>query len=149
MKKLLTSLFACLLCLAAAAQEIKWETSVENLGEGLYRLSLKGAVPEDWHVYSMYTPDGGPMATSIEFSAGEAVGKAKENEPHKEFDSLFEVEVWSFSEVYTITQIVRVKDPAAGKIEGTVDYQLCKEGMCTMHSYDFAVSTDVPVKAKQ
>ncbi len=134
--------------LTASAQEISWVTSLEGLGNGEFNVVLKGSVPSGWHVYSMFTPDGGPMQTMLEFGAGIVPeGDAVEGEPEREFDELFEVEVWYFSESYEVSQRVKVEDPDIEAITGTITYQLCQpEGSCMLLTHDFSV--EIPEDAE-
>ncbi len=148
MKRVLTSFIACLMLLTASAQEISWVTSLEGLGNGEFNVVLKGSVPSGWHVYSMFTPDGGPMQTMLEFGKGIVPeGDAVEGEPEREFDELFEVEVWYFSESYEVSQRVKVEDPDLEAITGTITYQLCQpEGSCMLLTHDFSV--EIPENAE-
>ncbi len=134
--------------LTASAQEISWVTSLEGLGNGEFNVVLKGSVPSGWHVYSMFTPDGGPMQTMLEFGKGIVPeGDAVEGEPEREFDELFEVEVWYFSESYEVSQRVKVEDPDLEAITGTITYQLCQpEGSCMLLTHDFSV--EIPENAE-
>lgn len=148
MKKLLFALVVSLFCLAVNAQEATWKGSAKLLDNGNYKLEFKCTVPAGWHVYSMYTPDGGPMQTSFSFNKGvEAAGKAVEKpEPHKQFDEIFEVDVWSYEGEFTITQEVKVADDAKA-VAGSIDYQLCQDGgMCIMNSYDFSFPVEKSAK---
>ena len=145
MKKLLFVLVLCLVSVFVNAQQATWKSSVTPQQDGTYKVEFKCSVPSTWHVYSMYTPDGGPMATSITYNKGiEAVDKAVEApDPHKAFDEIFEVDVWSYEEDFTITQTVKFTDETSSVIAGYIDYQLCKDGgACIMGSYDFSL----PVK---
>ncbi|MBE6333839.1 MAG: DUF255 domain-containing protein [Bacteroidales bacterium] len=150
MKKLLITLVLCMVTVVTFAQEATWKSSATLQNDGTYKVEFKCSVPAGWHVYSMFTPDGGPMQTSLNFNKGvEVVGKAVESpEPHKAFDEIFEVDVWSFEGNFTITQIVKFTDDKANAIAGYIDYQLCQDGgSCVMGSYDFSVPVKREVKA--
>ena len=43
----------------------RWSYSQKSLGNNEYELIFKAAIEPGWHVYSMYTPAGGPMATVL------------------------------------------------------------------------------------
>ena len=45
------------------------------------------------------------------------LGKATENEPKKEHDDVFGVDVWSFELEYVITQKIKVTDPAIAAVK--------------------------------
>ncbi len=140
----------CVFSLAAQVENpAKWTFSQKNLGNDEYELVFKAELDPGWTVYSMYTPEGGPMATTVTLNqAGkgiELVGKAEENEPHKKYDDLFGVDVWYFSGEFVIRQKVKVTDAAIASVKGTVEYQVCQEGQCVMFDEDF----DIPLERGQ
>lgn len=124
----------------------QWTFSQKDLGNGEYELVLKAELEPGWTVYSMYTPEGGPMATTVALEqAGkgiELLGKAEENEPHKKYDDIFGVDVWYFSGEVVIRQRVKVTDDALTSVKGTVEYQGCQEGICVMFDQEFDIPLD-------
>ncbi|MDE7073668.1 MAG: thioredoxin family protein [Odoribacter sp.] len=141
---LLTTLFVGISALFAQVENpASWSFSQKSLGNNEYELTFKATVQPSWHVYSMYTPDGGPMATTLTIEAAgkgiELVGKATENTPKKEKDAIFGVEVWSFENEYIIKQKVKVTDPNLAAVQGTVEYQACREGQCVMFEEAFNI----------
>jgi len=150
---LLTCIVGLFTVYAQVENPARWSFSQKNLGNGEYELVLKADLQPGWHIYSMYTPEGGPMATTLAFEeAGkgvELIGKATENEPKKEHDDVFGVEVWSFDNEYVITQKVKVTDPAVAAIRGTLEYQVCREGQCVMFDESFNIKIGEPVAAKE
>lgn len=40
----------------------KWTTKIERKSENTYLLTFDGTIEKDWHLYSQFTPDGGPLA---------------------------------------------------------------------------------------
>ncbi len=150
---LLTFLVGILSVSAQIENPTRWSFSQKNLGNNEYELFFKAEIEPGWHVYSMYTPDGGPMATTLIFEeAGkgiELLGKATENEPKKEHDDVFGVDVWSFENEYIITQKLKVTDPAVAAIKGTLEFQVCREGQCVMFDESFDVKIGESVAAKE
>lgn len=140
---LLTFLVGVFSVMAQVEDPTSWSYSQKSLGDNEYEVVLKATVQPGWHIYSMYTPQGGPNPTTLEFSeAGkgvELVGKATEGEPKKEQDAVFGVEVWSFDNEYIITQRVKVTDPAIASIKGVLDYQVCQEGQCVKFDQEFTI----------
>ncbi len=120
-----------------------WSFSHKDLGNNEYELVFKATIQSGWHVYSIYTPSGGPMPTSLSFQKKgegvELVGKAVENEPKKEADDVFGVDVWFFENEYVITQKIKVTDKTIKNIQGTIDYQACQEGQCVVFDQEFNI----------
>lgn len=131
----------------------KWSFSQKSLGNNEYELVFKAMIESGWHVYSMYTPAGGPMATVLSFEeAGkgiELLDKATENEPKKEQDAIFGVEVWSFENEYVITQKIKVVDPSVAAVKGTLEFQVCREGQCVMFDEAFDIAVGEPAVVKE
>lgn len=151
---LLTCIVGVFTVSAQVGNPTKWSFSHKSLGNNEYELTLKAEIEPSWHIYSMYTPEGGPMATVLHFEeAGkglELLGKATENKPHKAKDAVFGVEVWSFEKEYVITQKVKVADTKAlPVIKGTLEFQVCREGQCVMFDEEFSIQVgDKPAAAK-
>ena len=146
-KKLFTFLLFWTIGILTAFAQVEnpatWSYSEKSLGNGEYELTLKAELKPGWTIYSMYTPEGGPMQTSLNFEAAgkgiELLGKATENEPHKEYDPIFEVDVWHFAGEFVITQKIKVTDPALTSVKGTLEYQVCQEGQCVMFDEEFTI----------
>lgn len=140
---LLTFVVGIISLCAQVENPTKWTFSQKELGNNEFELTFKADIQAGWHVYSMFTPEGGPMATSFtieETGKGiELVGKAVENEPNKHFDDVFGVDVLYFENQYIITQKVKVTDPAIATINGTIDFQVCREGQCVMFDEAFSI----------
>ena len=150
---LLTFLIGVFSVSAQVENPARWSFSQKSLGNNEYELVLKAQLQPGWHIYSMYTPAGGPMATTLNFEESgkgvELLGKATENEPKKEHDDIFGVDVWSFDNEYVITQKVKIVDQSVASIHGTVEYQVCREGQCVMFDESFDIKVGEPVVAKE
>ena len=105
MKKRLLTLVLALLAgtfsaIAQIADPVSWTFSHEKTGDNEYTLTFKATIEGGWHMYSMHTPAGGPMPTSITINeAGqgvELIGEATESEPKKQFNDIFKVDEWYF-----------------------------------------------------
>ena len=152
-KGLFAFLFFFIGCVFSLTDQVenpaKWTFSQKNLGNNEYELVFKAELDPGWTVYSMYTPEGGPMATTVTLNQSgkgmEVIGKAEENEPHKKYDDIFGVDVWYFSGEFVIRQRVKVTDAALASVQGTIEYQVCQEGQCVMFDEDF----DIPLDRQQ
>lgn len=143
---LLTFIIGVFSVTAQVENPTKWSYSQKDLGNNEYELELKATLQPGWHIYSMYTPEGGPMATVLAFEeAGkgiELVGKATENEPEKTFDDIFGVDVLSFDNEYVITQRIKVADASVASVKGTLEYQVCQDGQCVMFDEAFDIQLE-------
>lgn len=137
LNKLKTLLLLSLLCAVfpAAAQmenKVKWKFSMEQQGDGAV-LIFKAKIDKGYHIYSQFTPAGGPAPTVVEFEKSKnyvLAGKPTEGKPHVAYDDVFGVDVWSFDESAEFRQKVKFNTKTAFRIEGTVQYQVCDDKGC-------------------
>lgn len=146
-KRLFAFLITLILGVSAIFAQVEnpssWSFSQKSIGDNEYEIVLKATLQEGWTIYSMYTPEGGPLATTMTFSENskgiEILGKAIENEPKKKHDDIFGVDVWYFEHEYIVTQKIKVTDPALASIKGVIEFQVCQEGQCVMFDQDFDI----------
>ena len=126
---------------------IKWQVRAERVGETTYDL-LFTAVPEsaDWHLYSQYTEEGGPLPTEFTFEASEyysRVGKVEEESAVKSYESeLFDGAVVKEFKAGNVefTQRIEVRNPAF-PVVGYVSYMTCDATRCMPpKDFEFAVA---------
>jgi thiol:disulfide interchange protein len=134
MKKLLFTLFAFLILTNGFSQildPVKWKFKTEKISETEFNLILEGKIDAGWHLYSQFTPDGGPIPLEIQYteSAGnyELIGKTKESKTKKEFNPVFEVDEIFFESKVVLTQRVKILNSKVSSIKVVIDYQTCKE----------------------
>jgi thiol:disulfide interchange protein len=144
-KRLLSLLFLVLPFITHAQLQnpAKWSFTVEK-GNGNERtLIFKVKLDEGWHLYSQFTPDGGPMPLNFKFDSGncfERVGKVTEPKAHQDYDSTFMVGVLLFEHSATFKQKVKLKGKSC-IIKGAVEYQVCKES-CIFQEEEFSFNLD-------
>lgn len=149
MKKILYLLLAFLAVNNLQAQiltPVKWTTKTEKISDTEFNLIIKGTIDDEWHVYSQFTPDNGPLPMTLTFKnqAGnyELIGKAKESPYKKQFNEAFEVDEYYFEKSVTVTQKVKIKNPKTSKIHLYFEYQVCKQS-CLNDQKDFIF--DIPL----
>lgn len=68
-KGLFTFLLTCILAVMSLSAQVEnpatWTFSRTDLGKGEYELTMKAILEPGWKVYSMFTPEGGPLATTL------------------------------------------------------------------------------------
>ena len=106
MKKIILSILL-LMAFSVNAQvvnPVKWTSKVEKLSETEFNLVITGAIEAEWHVYSQFTPDGGPLPMVLEFKESkgnyELIGKPKESKYKKQFNDVFEVDEYLFEKSF-------------------------------------------------
>ncbi|MGV9003827.1 cytochrome c biogenesis protein CcdA [Flavobacterium sp.] len=128
---LLLTFFAVTTISAQIVKPVKWTTKVEKINESEINLIMQATIEKDWHVYSQYTPDDGPLPAEFTFENAkgnyELVGKVKESPYKKQFNDVFGVDEFYFANKATFTQKVKIINPKLAIIKGAIDFQVCKE----------------------
>jgi thiol:disulfide interchange protein len=152
MKKLLFIFLAFLAFANINAQilePVKWTTKIERKSDNNFILVFDGVIEKDWHVYSQFTPDGGPLPMELIFKeqAGNftLVGKTVEGKTKTTFNDVFGVNETYFESKAHVEQEISITNPALKSIEMNLDYQVCKNS-CINASKKFVFA--IPAVAK-
>jgi cytochrome c biogenesis DsbD-like protein len=109
---------------------VKWQAKIEKKSGSDYLLTFSGTMEKEWHLYSQFTAEGGPMPLKLQFSGGKdtyiTVGKAKESRTTTMFSKAFGVKETYFQGNFTIRQAIRIRQ-AAAPIVADLSYQVCRE----------------------
>ena len=121
---------------------VKWTSKIEKISETEFSIVFNAKIDPEWHVYSQYTPDDGPLPLEIIFknqkSNYELVGKAVESKYEKKFNDVFGVDEYFFSKKFSLTQKIKIINPANKFINVNISYQVCKES-CINDNENFVV----------
>lgn len=131
--KLLITYYLLLSTFMANAQfesHLTWKSEVEKVSETEFKVKFICSLEDEWHTYSQFTKEGGPLPTQFRFEKNkdiELIGKVEELGKKKtKFDDLFGVDVTSFDGDVTFVQKVKIKKPDA-VLKGEFDGQVCKD----------------------
>ncbi|GAA4025152.1 thioredoxin family protein [Flavobacterium cheonhonense] len=134
MKKVLFLLLSFLTLFTAQGQmvnPVKWSSRVEKISDTEFNLVMEAKIDDDWHVYSQFTPENGPLPAEFKFKDAkgnyELIGKVKESPYKKQYNDVFEVDEYYFEKKATFTQKIKVTNPNFTTLKASVDYQVCKE----------------------
>ena len=123
------AIFASIAASGQILRPAKWSFNLVENKNGEAELSFNVKMDKDWHIYSQYTPDGGPLPMLFTFDASECyslIDKVTEPKPIEQYDSLFEIKVFFLEKEAMLKQKVKL----SGKdctIKGRIDYQACKD----------------------
>lgn len=97
--------------------------------------ALELRLDEPWHMYSMTTPKGGPVITTIALEESPAVDSWQiwYPPPQRKFDPNFQIDAETYEKSATFQFVIRLKpDAPAGEHELTarMRYQLCTDREC-------------------
>ncbi|HTG65778.1 MAG TPA: cytochrome c biogenesis protein CcdA [Flavobacterium sp.] len=143
MKKILFILTAFLVFANVNSQildPVKWTTKIEKKSEGVFVLTFNAVIEKEWHMYSQFTPEGGPLAMEVVFKNQSGnyslIGKAKESKTRTAYNDVFEVNETFFEAKAQIQQEIKLTNSKLTKIEAELNYQVCKE-VCINQSKKF------------
>ncbi|WP_343614184.1 cytochrome c biogenesis protein CcdA [Flavobacterium sp.] len=127
---------------AQILEPVKWTSKIEKKGNNAL-LIFDAVIEKDWHMYSQFTPDGGPLALEITFKNQkgnyELVGKAKEGKTRTAFNDVFGVDETFFEGKAHIEQEIKIINPNLKTVDVDFDFQVCKE-VCINSSKKFSIS---------
>ena len=152
MKKLILLLFAFFSLVNGSAQikkPVKWTAKTEKISDTECNLIMSATIENGWHMYSQFTPDGGPLPLVLTFKDikgnYELLGKAKESSYKKEFNKDFGVDEYYFESKATLTQKIKITNPKNNRIVVNIDFQAC-QNQCIEDKVDLVF--DIPVIKK-
>ncbi|MBK0368960.1 protein-disulfide reductase DsbD family protein [Flavobacterium agrisoli] len=112
-------------------EPVKWTSKIEKKSGNSFLLTFDGVIEKDWHLYSQFTPEGGPLALEIAFKNQKdnylLNGKAKESKTRTAYNEIFEVNETFFEKNVRIEQLITITNPDLKNVQVEFDYQVCKE----------------------
>ena len=129
---------------------VSWSTSVEQVGDGEYRIDFKATIEQGWHLYDLGPYEGGPLATTFTFDpivGYELVGEVEPNrESVRQMDEIFEMEIGHYEGEVVFSQ--RVKAPQGATVQCSVEWQACSD-QCVNGDKDFSIKVGNPAAAAE
>jgi len=130
-----TALFVIsLTCFCQSQSHVKWSFESRKKSDNVYEIILHATVAQPWHIYSQFTPDGGPLATQITFASNPIV--AVEGSPIEmgellsRHDQNFGVDIRYFSDKVDFVQTVKRKGVVRTSVRGNIEYMICDDTKC-------------------
>jgi len=113
---------------------ITWSFKQERRNDSTETLIFTAKLDPGYHLYSQFTPEGGPLPTSFDFAPNPAlkrIGKVKEPKSASSFDELFGVNVSMFMEdLVEFRQDVKVLGSGATELKGEIKGMTCNDEGC-------------------
>lgn len=139
---LLFFIFAFAKSNAQILEPVKWTAKIEKKSGSNAVLIFDGTIEKEWHMYSQFTPDGGPLPLEIVFKNQKGnynlVGKAKEGKTKTAFNDVFGVNETFFEGKAHIEQEITITNPNLKTVEVDFDFQVCKE-VCINSNKKFSI----------
>jgi len=133
-KIIIALLFICQGFSASSQEPVQWNFSTKRIDEKTFEMHLTGTITSPWHIYSQFTPTGGPVATQISFSNNPIIAmidKVREiGSLEQHHEPLFGVDVKQFSGIVDFVQVVQLKANVKTSVTGTIKYMTCNDKEC-------------------
>ena len=131
---------------------VKWKTRTEKISDREFNLVFEAAIEPEWHVYSQFTPEDGPLPLELVFDNQkgnfQAIGKAKESPYKTQFNDVFGVNEYYFEKTFSLKQRVKIINDKTSQITVTLNYQVCKEVCINQDKqFSFVIPKSEPGKA--
>lgn len=145
-KALLFILTVVAIAMAATAQNpVRWRTTVKMTSPTEGEIVIKALVSDGWHLYGLDMPDGGPKATSFDFSGSagiKTVGKVcPSTEPISQEDPLFGQKLSWWGSNVSFVQRFKVTDNSKGAIKVAISFMSCNGETCTPPRTEIVTAT--------
>lgn len=148
-------------CFGQRLDPVQWslQSDLDRLPPGApISLRLTATVEPGWHLYSLTTPKGGPIPTTVVLAASPVMESAAlyQPQPERRFDPNFSLDTETFANeaVFLISGRLR-QDAPAGAVDLTADvrYQACNDRQCLpprkkTASFQFALAPESPASAE-
>lgn len=131
----LLSIFCSLFWFSADAQilkPVKWSYAAKKTSATEATIYIKSTIEQGWHIYSLDTPEGGPVSTSITFTPDHSyqlTGAVLQPRPASKMEKQFGVEVKYFENTVIFQQKIKLKDNKA-TVNGEINFMVCSDQQC-------------------
>lgn len=128
---------------AQVVDPVKWKNSSKLLEGDTAKITFEANIDMNWHLYSQYFGEGGPVRTTFYFDDSdkfELIGKPSESpDPEEVMDEVFNMKVKYFSHQATFEQKIKLLTKESFTITGSIEYQVCQDDKCVYFNPDFNV----------
>jgi hypothetical protein len=112
-----------------------------------FSVTIAGTIDAGWHLYALEEPKGGPIATEVALTDGDAADllRVEESKPKVVPDPVFQVPTGFFENAASFTlhlQMAGDAAPGAHTLHVLVKYQSCNDRVCLPPHTD---TVEVPV----
>lgn len=139
---LVSSIFIQLNVKAQILDPVSWTYSVEKINDNNYYLIYDAEIEDEYHLYSQFVEDGGPLPTEFIYNNKEGfelLGKAIEiPKPKTKYEEAFMMDVLYFEKNQKFKQKIKVTSEENFEIKGEIAYMVCNDETCVPLYKDFS-----------
>ncbi|MGO4772317.1 cytochrome c biogenesis protein CcdA [Flavobacterium sp. W22_SRS_FK3] len=112
---------------------VSFISSVKELGDNKYALTITAKIDTGWHIYSQNVPKGGPAPTAFTFPKSKnykTIGGVSEPEGHEVDDPVFQMRIKYFADKAVFTQNIERKSTDAFTVNASIFFMVCNDNSC-------------------
>lgn len=119
---------------AQILKPVKWKFEASRKTSNVFELTFTANIDQNWHLYSQFIPEGGPIPTRFEFETDsngvfQKIGKTEElSKIEEEFDQSFQMQLKYFSHKAVFKQKIKVLKET--ELKGYVEFMTCDNEKC-------------------
>ena len=129
----------CCLSFSWGQDPVKWSAQARQTDTNTYDVILKANIQDNWKLYDVSLPDGGPLPTVLLWKNATAVGALQGSKPKTGYDVIFEMDLAYYTKELMWVQSVSTEDAT---IELLVEYQACDDALCIFREEPLSIPTD-------
>ena len=118
----------------AQSMPVSWSFNAKKIADKTYEITLSADVQTPWHIYSQFTPEGGPVPTKITFNKNPLLiveGEIKESgKKITRYEDVFGIQVIYFDGRVDFVQVIKLKSKAKTVFTGKVEFMVCNDHQC-------------------
>jgi thiol:disulfide interchange protein len=115
-------------------EPVKWDFTKQRTGDNELQLIINATIDDNWYLYGLQVPEGGPIPTSFQIDESEyfeLIDSVEElTAPEIKFDPFFNMDLPLFSENAGFSQKIKILTDREFTITGFVEYMSCDDERC-------------------
>jgi DsbC/DsbD-like thiol-disulfide interchange protein len=136
MKSIIMLGIFCFMCWTSADAQIlkpvKWSYAAKKTSATEAIVYIKATIEQGWHIYSLDTPDEGPVPTSIVLTPNHSyqlTGEVLQPTPARKMEKQFGTEVRYFEKTVIFQQKIKLQADKA-TVKGEIVFMVCSDQQC-------------------
>ena len=129
----------CCLSFSWAQNPVKWSAQARQTDTNTYDVILKANIQDNWKLYDVSLPDGGPLPTVLHWKNATTVDSLQGSKPKTGYDVIFEMDLAYYTQELMWVQSVTTE---ANTIELLIEYQACDDALCIFREEPLVIPTD-------
>lgn len=129
----------CCLSFSWGQDPVKWSAQARQTDANTYDVILKANIQDNWKLYDVSLPDGGPLPTVLHWKNATTVDSLQGSKPKTGYDVIFEMDLAYYTQELMWVQSVTTE---ANTIELLIEYQACDDALCIFREEPLAIPTD-------